>query len=160
MSLSPQVSLHFCRNPRCDHTIVLTSTPVAALILSGLFFPIPLPSNLPFLVFLPLFSDYRVTVAVAQPERRKRAGTRRPRRPRAEGARGTCRPRRASERSTPSPLFPPPLCRQREGSAPATPSPSPPRRGSEGSTLFAPSTSPPRRQSSPLPPSPGPRATP
>ena len=56
----------------------MAPAPVAAL-----FFVAPLlrllTSNLLALVSLPLFPDYRVTVAAAPPERRERAKTRRPR---------------------------------------------------------------------------------
>ena len=59
------------------------------------------PSNLPFLVSLPPFPNYRVTVAAAPPERRERAGTRRPCRRHVKGARRARRlrcPRRPRRR--------------------------------------------------------------
>ena len=49
--------------------------------------PPPSPSNLSFLLSLPLFPDYRVTIVVTPPERGEHAGTHRPRRRRAEGGR-------------------------------------------------------------------------
>ena len=50
-------------------------------------FLLPSSSNLPFLLSLPPFPDYRATIAVTPPERREHAGTRRPCRRRAEGGR-------------------------------------------------------------------------
>ena len=58
--------------------IDLASKPVATLGSSRLFFSIPSRSNLPFLISLPFFPNYRVNVAAAQRERGEHARTRRP----------------------------------------------------------------------------------
>ena len=158
-------------NPPCNHNDVhknsnitqrhLPTTPTGAracyrphFVASPL---LSLPLNLPFLLSLPLFPDYKVTAAVTPPERREHAGTHALRRRCAEGTKGARRPRQGSERSALSASSAPLPRRLSKASAPATPSPSLPR---QGSALFAMSMSPPRRRSSPLPPSPSPRATP
>ena len=86
----------------------LAPAPVAALIFVAPFLLIS-PSNLTFLFSLPFFLDYRVTVVVAPPKQRERAGTCCPRRRRspsergeravrAEGLKGARRPWRSRRR--------------------------------------------------------------